>query len=350
MALNLQVENVVSATAQTVKDQNGNTSPLTLSTDKVGIGTAAPISKLHILSAASDRPPRLQSSPGGTGSFAAGLDFYSGETGKGYVGVPDASAGFGAGELLLFGGPGTKTSLWAGSNRSVTLDTNGNVGIGTSEPGAKLDVAGELQVLSEFLSEPNTLHFTSVWRGWPSARRGHAEISNDIGEHKALMIVGNYSADTSVRRVALWDRLEINGFLGVTGDVEVRGDVHLISHGITVSSLLARIQELERRVNLLEQKVSTGSGRQISVTKEGAGSTTVFVVNGSGFTPNSTIIIKITDPNFKELQFPETVGADGRFVSRHSVPCVSGIRLIFTSFEDANPTHTFSNVVVTTCP
>ncbi len=106
----------------------------------VGIGTAAPLSKLHILSAASDSPPRLQSSPGGTGSFAAGWDFYSGETGKGYVGVPDAGAGFGAGELLLFGGPGTTTSLWAGSNRSVTLDTNGNVGIGTTGPDKPLAI------------------------------------------------------------------------------------------------------------------------------------------------------------------------------------------------------------------
>ena len=48
MALNLQVENAVSATAQPVKDQNGKTSPLTLSTDKVGIGTTTPGGKLAV--------------------------------------------------------------------------------------------------------------------------------------------------------------------------------------------------------------------------------------------------------------------------------------------------------------
>jgi hypothetical protein len=37
MASNLQVDNPVSTTAQSVKDQNGRTSPLALSTDKVGI-------------------------------------------------------------------------------------------------------------------------------------------------------------------------------------------------------------------------------------------------------------------------------------------------------------------------
>jgi hypothetical protein len=38
MASNLQVNNVLSATAQFVQDPNGNTSPLALSTDKVAVG------------------------------------------------------------------------------------------------------------------------------------------------------------------------------------------------------------------------------------------------------------------------------------------------------------------------
>lgn len=53
MALNLQVENAVSSTAQSVKDRNGNTSSLTLSTDQVGIGTTSPQNQLHIGSGAS---------------------------------------------------------------------------------------------------------------------------------------------------------------------------------------------------------------------------------------------------------------------------------------------------------
>jgi hypothetical protein len=36
MALNLQVENAVSTTAQPVKDQSGKASPLSLSTNNVG--------------------------------------------------------------------------------------------------------------------------------------------------------------------------------------------------------------------------------------------------------------------------------------------------------------------------
>lgn len=118
----------------------GVSNTLSYNAGNVGIGTAVPVSKLHILSAAGDSPPRLESS--GTASFAAGWDFYQGNTAKGYVGVPDSATGLGPGELVLFGGTGTKTSLWAGGNRSVTINTNGNVGIGTPISDTKLYVEG----------------------------------------------------------------------------------------------------------------------------------------------------------------------------------------------------------------
>ena len=102
----------------------------------VGIGTTTPASKLHILSGAADLPPRLQSS--GTTSFAAGLDLYLGSTGKGYIGVPDASAVFAPGEMLVFGGANTPLSLWANQTRALTIDTSGNVGIGTTSPQTKV--------------------------------------------------------------------------------------------------------------------------------------------------------------------------------------------------------------------
>jgi hypothetical protein len=104
----------------------------------VGIGTNIPISKLHIVSGASDLPPRLQSS--GTASFGSGWDFYHGAIGKGYVGVPDSAAGIAPEELLIFGGPGTAVSLWPAGARALTLQPGGNVGIGTVSPQAQLHV------------------------------------------------------------------------------------------------------------------------------------------------------------------------------------------------------------------
>src|SRR3954447_12417391 len=90
--------------------------------------------------------------------------------------------------------------------------------------------------------------------------------------------------------------------------------------------------------------------RSISVSKEGTGSSTAFIVNGVGFTPGSLIVIRITDAQLQQIQFPETAGGDGKFVSRHGVPCFSGGQLTFTAFEDTDPSGTFANIIVTTCP
>jgi hypothetical protein len=102
-------------------EQNGN----------VGIGTTSPISKFHIVSGTGDHlPPRLQSSS--TDTFAAGWDFYHGSTGVGYVGVPDGNAAIAPGEMLVYGVG--DTSLWAWGQRSLTINWEGNVGIGTPTP------------------------------------------------------------------------------------------------------------------------------------------------------------------------------------------------------------------------
>ena len=116
----------------------------------VGIGTASPISKFHVVSGASDLPPRLQSS--GTSSFGSGWDFYHGAFAAGYVGVPDSVAGIAPGELLIFGGAGTPVSLWPGGLRALTLTPSGSVGVGTATPQAKLhiyDPAGSVTELIE---------------------------------------------------------------------------------------------------------------------------------------------------------------------------------------------------------
>ncbi|MFN8497881.1 MAG: hypothetical protein U0641_08500 [Anaerolineae bacterium] len=107
-------------------------------TGNVGIGTATPASKLHIVSGRGDLPPRLQATGG---SFGAGLDFYSGDTGKGYVGVPPSGQDLAPDEMLVYGSAGTKTSLWANGARSVTIDTNGNVGVGAAPTTARLEAS-----------------------------------------------------------------------------------------------------------------------------------------------------------------------------------------------------------------
>ncbi|MGH9935561.1 MAG: hypothetical protein ACREAM_04895 [Blastocatellia bacterium] len=147
-------ENNATVVAAAANGTTGRIAKFTSSTDlgnsvmtelngNIGVGITNPLSKFHILSGANDTlPPRLQSS--GATSFAAGWDFYHGATGKGYVGVPGSATGIAPGEMLVYGSPGTKTSLWAGGVSVATLDINANFGIGTASPQQKLHVNGNV--------------------------------------------------------------------------------------------------------------------------------------------------------------------------------------------------------------
>jgi hypothetical protein len=98
------------------------------------------------------------------------------------------------------------------------------------------------------------------------------------------------------------------------------------------------------------QVQATTPGRTINVTKQGSGSSAIFVVTGTGFTANSRVVIKATSPQLQQVQFVATAGGDGKFQNSQGIPCQTGLQITFTAFEDANPTGTFANSVVTNCP
>lgn len=96
---------------------------------------------------------------------------------------------------------------------------------------------------------------------------------------------------------------------------------------------------------------ATTPARTISVAKEGAGSSTVFVVNGRGFSPNSKVELRIVDGLFQHpVTWVETAEGDGTLTSRRSYPCVTGESLTVSAFESADPEGTVSNFLETSCP
>lgn len=92
----------------------------------------------------------------------------------------------------------------------LTVQDDGKVGIGTTKPADTLEVAGNLRV------GKNPLRITSSWTAFPDNSNNQAEICNDTGTYKTLMIVGNRSAGPE-RRVSVWDWLDVKGTLEVTG-------------------------------------------------------------------------------------------------------------------------------------
>lgn len=143
MAINLQVENAVSATAQPVKDQNGNTSPLTLSTDKVGLGTPNPTQRLTLGSGNISLPTAKGGVDGNlyfggtTDTGQIGMRLFGGKINdKLQSGFIDVRAGTLADGLIF------RVDTFFGGAEQMRINASGNVGIANPSPAGKLHIGG----------------------------------------------------------------------------------------------------------------------------------------------------------------------------------------------------------------
>ena len=72
------------------------------------------------------------------------------------------------------------------------------------------------------------IRLSKGWTGYPDEKRDgkwKSEISNDVDEHKSLMIVGNKSGG-GVRKVRMYDDVQVGSDLGVGGVIKM-GDTNL---------------------------------------------------------------------------------------------------------------------------
>jgi len=114
---------------------------------KVGIGIENPVNSLHIVSD-DFNPVRFESS-----SDDSWVSFYNSTGYVGYSGVftGDTDMDFGTGLLNDTG----KVHLTTNATPKLTVATNGDVGIGTTNPTAKLEVTGDIKTSGE-INRPST--------------------------------------------------------------------------------------------------------------------------------------------------------------------------------------------------
>jgi hypothetical protein len=181
----------------------------------VGIGTPTPGAKLTV-----------QQGPTAAGATANGKGLFV-SAGMGSGAEADGGIEFRHDNLTQGIGFGFNTIYATGSNSnqdltiqsrgkgSVFLNPNqGNVGIGTNTPDAKLDVAGAIRAGNSDIYFTKTDH---THTGIGNAA-GFAAIENASNPNfNCLMILGRSTGSPIVRRVQLWDFLQVNGDLVVTG-------------------------------------------------------------------------------------------------------------------------------------
>lgn len=100
-----------------------------------------------------------------------------------------------------------------------------------------LDVVGNARVSSG----NNILRMTSAFEDFPAGGTGRAEIANDTGTHKTLMIAGNRSSGT--RRVSVRDKLEVHGQSCATSFCNL-SDGRLKTDVVDVPDALERLSRL----------------------------------------------------------------------------------------------------------
>lgn len=190
MASNLNLEQELNATAQFIMDQSSHPSQLSLSIDKIGIGTNAPTNKLHIA--------------GSAPADANDAQFKISNT---------------EGKFVLVGRAADYAFVQSHNREPLALNPLGNnVGIGTNTPTNRLHIAGgsPADANDAQLKISNTKgNFVLVGRA-----SDYAFVQSHNREPLVLNPLGN---NVGIGTTTPKERLDVNGNIRTTGDVQLSG-------------------------------------------------------------------------------------------------------------------------------
>ena len=178
----------------------------------VGIGTASPSYKLHV---------------NGTSYFADTVNF-----GAGTNSVVSWTTGYSDGTTLIIRGPDAG-SLILQPNTSYTgifIKSNGNVGIGTTNPGSTLSVRGSTNLGDSHDSSTTATHITRI-----SGYALYYNASNRYGSYGNLILNATNAWTSSARRYTITNGFDSNKF-AIIRSVDANTDAAINGVGGAISS------------------------------------------------------------------------------------------------------------------
>ena len=207
------------------------------STDRVGIGTASPASKLHVDDNAATGAGLLVTG-GGSGASLATFRRDVGNTGS----EVSISAASGDAQMLFtnsthFYSIGIDASEnkfkisdnnYIGTNDRFTIDGSGNVGIGTTSPSAALDVVGS----SKFRGTVNHSWFNystgedTYIRGGKTTSKVHINDS-----HSADVLIAVGGGNVGIGTTSPSEKLDVNGIASTSSYFKYKGHPLNMSYG-----------------------------------------------------------------------------------------------------------------------
>jgi hypothetical protein len=221
-----------------------STGDISYASGNVGIGTVQPLYRLHVVA------------PGGFGaedsdglSLAGNVPLIA-QSNSTAIGIINGS-GRQAFALNIDGNGGASNTRGVptfydkydgGWHQCISLK-NGSVGIGTYDPQGKLDVNGDIRAGNSDIYFTRTNHnHTGIGN-----TAGYAAIEN-AANYGALMILGRAGTSRG-RYVRLWDYLQVNGGMDVTGPVGVGTDspqvkLHTVGNRIRIDNGVGRSLDL----------------------------------------------------------------------------------------------------------
>ena len=249
------------ATAQMVIANTGN----------VGIGTTSPSQLLTV-----GNNNQFTVSSAGSVNMAGGIVAQGAIYGLSVNAYNYVDSGYGVDKMTLAGGAGGSAtdyvSFSTNSTEKVRILTNGNVGIGTTSPQAKLTITNtgaSNQLLFEDSGAASGQHFGSL--GF-SQGQFNFNILNDAYATTSRMVIDK-SGNVGIGTTSPIASLQVNGSM-VLGNIATLPNM---SGGMTAGNVISNFNNLG---GLLLKKTSTGTGDYFEAQDSSANS--LFVIKSSG--------------------------------------------------------------------